>query len=276
MEQEYTKDYFWEVYKQLPEELKDALFSDKNNELISHICAQAGLNEEQVSVVAKYTGRVIMGLLPLEELPITIELELNISQDLASQINRQIYTSVFKHLRVSLNKINNKNSEYRDSFTSSKDGVLEKEEAPVKTYSKPQPFVPHPTQPEPKIIRPEAPKETIPPTEKGIAEEKPSNKDIFIPHQQEPEKSEPLPDNPVFAEKPADAPPKIPTRDAFKNSLEHMDIENIDIPMPSMVKNKIIPNIPPIEEVAKTPSIPPQPERPPVQNNSDPYKETPI
>lgn len=125
MNEEYSKDFFWDTYKKLPEDLKEALFSDKNNEVINHICSQSGLNEEQSAVVAKFTGRVLMGLLPLDEFPITIELELSIGQDLASQINRQIYISVFKHLRVSLNKINDTNSHYKDQFTSDSDGKEE-------------------------------------------------------------------------------------------------------------------------------------------------------
>ncbi|MCK9577920.1 hypothetical protein M0R01_00305 [bacterium] len=143
MNQEYSKDFFWDTYKKLPEDLKEALFSDKNNEIINHICIQSGLNEEQVASVAKFTGRVLMGLLPLDELPVVIELELNISQDLANQINRQIYISIFKHLRVSLNKINDKNFSYKDQFTSENDGKEEdlkrREGAAPKVFSKPFP-----------------------------------------------------------------------------------------------------------------------------------------
>lgn len=122
MNQEYSKEFFWDTYKKLPEDLKEALFSDRNNEIINHICIQSGLTEEQSPLVAKFTGRVLMGLLPLNELPVVIELELNIPQDLANQINRQIYISIFKPVRISLNKINDKNFNYRDLFTSESDG----------------------------------------------------------------------------------------------------------------------------------------------------------
>jgi len=128
MNQEYSKEFFWDTYKKLPEDLKEALFSDKNNEVINHICAQSGLDDEQTASVTKFAGRVLMGLLPLDELSVTIELELNIPQNLASQINRQIYISVFKHLRVSLNKINDKNFNYKDQFTSEDDGKEEERE----------------------------------------------------------------------------------------------------------------------------------------------------
>ncbi|MDD5639827.1 MAG: hypothetical protein PHR47_03450 [Candidatus Pacebacteria bacterium] len=142
MEQEYSKDFFWDTYKKLPEDLKEALFSDKNNQVVEHICAQSGLDEEQTAGIAKFIGRVLMGLLPLSEFPVIIELELNIKQDLASQINRQIYISIFKHLRVSLNKINDANFGYVDSFTSENDG--KEEEKKREEASKPNPVIQQP------------------------------------------------------------------------------------------------------------------------------------
>ncbi|MDD4409129.1 MAG: hypothetical protein PHW52_00570 [Candidatus Pacebacteria bacterium] len=265
MDKEYTKDYFWEIYKQLPEELKDALFSDKNNELVTHICVQSGLKEEQVSIVAKYVGRVIMGLLPLDELPITIELELNISQDLSSQINRQIYISIFKHLRVSLNKINNRNSEYKDVFTSSKDGIIEesREETPK---TPPRTFTPPPRKEFIQNINPIAAKlerieeKTAQPLVDPEPEIKPAPEikpepEVFKPA---PVNEKPLPENPVF-EKPA---PNIPSRDAFKSSLEDIDIKNVEIP--TFVKDTKIPEIPAMEIPETSPE------------DNDPYKEAPI
>jgi hypothetical protein len=247
MEQEYTKDYFWEVYKQLPEELKEALFSDKNNELIGQICAQAGLSEEQTSLVAKYTGRVIMGLLPLDELPITIELELNISQDLTSQINRQIYISIFKHLRVSLNKINNKNSEYSDVFTSSKDGVLEKE-APPKVSS------PRPITSSPKPFSFGGQQNNI----------QKKQQEVFLKPTAEVFKPEPLKEQNIPENHEELRPPKIPTRDAFKSSLENINIDNINIP-----NNSKISDIPLIGEANQTDSSKEEESK----ENVDPYKE---
>ena len=295
MTKEYTKDYFWEVYKQLPEELKDALFSDKNNEVISHICAQAGLNEEQTALVAKYTGRVIMGLLPLHELPITIELELNISQDLAGQIHKQIYISIFKHLRVSLNKINQKNNDYTDSFTSSKDGILKKEEPA------PKPFDPHKFSsgrnqlnstdsisaklnqsdgsevfiPNSKIINkanqekshtPEVFKEnsnsSAPEVFKPQVNNSPVVENKEVSQKEEVFKPEPK-DNPLFSED--QTIPKIPTRDAFKDSLKDINVEEIKIPEKPEINSANIPTQitenTPGEENSK---------------NNDPYKEAPL
>jgi hypothetical protein len=255
MEQEYTKDYFWEIYKQLPEDLKDALFSDKNNEVVTHICTQAGLNEEQLAIVAKFTGRVIMGLLPLNEFPITLELELNISQDLANQINRQIYISIFKHLRVSLNKINDYNSKYSDSFTSNSDGVLEKkerEEQRLKPKIPPQIVKPKPEIPQSNTVpifpSPEKPIPVI--IKEPIASDFPIKTDPPSP-----EKPIEMPENPIF-EEPSNS---APSRDAFKKSLESLPKEEVPKPISSPV----------------APTIDPTPEK--IKDTSgDPYKEMPL
>jgi hypothetical protein len=277
-QQEYTKDYFWEIYKQLPEELKEALFSDKNNELVTHICSQAGLDDQQTAVVAKYTGRVIMGLLPLDELPVTVELELNISQELANQINRQIYISIFKHLRVSLNKINSKNTQYSDVFTSSKDGIIEKKE-PVPTGPKPiskQPFNFHPTNPQ--VQRPPVTPNNNPIVEKPSFSASPETEKVTTselpvdPIEGNAPAKEPaaLPENPLFEEKPMQ-PPKIPSRDAFKDSLKDMDVGSMKIPIPASPLKEV----PPMEEMIPEPIIP-QESTPKGGEESDPYKEIPL
>jgi len=55
-----------------------------------------GLDEEQTSVVAKYTGRVLMGLLPFKEFPITLELELNVDEQTANKLAREINLAILK------------------------------------------------------------------------------------------------------------------------------------------------------------------------------------
>ncbi len=103
--EEYTKEFFWETYKTLPEELKEAVFDEKNNQIIYNICSRLGLDEDQTSVVAKYTGRVLMGLLSLKDFGVTLELELNINEFLANKITQEINFSIFKHLRLALSRL---------------------------------------------------------------------------------------------------------------------------------------------------------------------------
>jgi hypothetical protein len=103
--EEYTKEFFWETYKTLPEELKEAVFDEKNNQVIYNICSRLGLDEDQTSIVAKYTGRVLMGLLSLKDFGVTLELALNINEFLANKITQEINFSIFKHLRLALSRL---------------------------------------------------------------------------------------------------------------------------------------------------------------------------
>jgi len=121
MDQEYTKEFFWKTYEKLPEDLKEAVFSEKNNKLVEKICADIGLDEEKTSIVAKYTGRVLMGLLPLKEFPITMELELNVDEQTANKIARELNLAIFKYLRVSMDKLHE-----------GKEGHILKEDAKIK------------------------------------------------------------------------------------------------------------------------------------------------
>jgi hypothetical protein len=132
--EEYTKEFFWDVYKTLPEDLKEAIFSERNNQIIYNACSSLGLDEDQTAAVAKYTGRVLMGLLPLKEFSVTLELELNIPEGLAEKIDREITLGIFKHLRVSLTKMDEQKGIhphipkfYDDTFTEEKEP--EKKEA---------------------------------------------------------------------------------------------------------------------------------------------------
>jgi hypothetical protein len=131
MEQEQSKEFFWKTYEKLPEDLKEAIFSETNNQAVNTICSRLNLTEDQASLVAKYTGRTLMGLLPLKELPITLELELNVEESVASQIIKELNYAVFKHLRVSLNKIYSDNyfdniplEETKEDAKIEKDGII--------------------------------------------------------------------------------------------------------------------------------------------------------
>ena len=100
----YSKKQLWELYKQLPQELKDAIFSVENAEKISNICSSAGIEGNVISQIAKYTGYVLMGILPPNELQPVLEkeegLKKNIAKEIAWQINRFIFLPVKNSLEA--------------------------------------------------------------------------------------------------------------------------------------------------------------------------------
>lgn len=138
MEQEYSKEFFWKTYEKLPEDLKEAVFSEKNNQILEKICAEMGLDEEKASLVAKYTGRVLMGLLPLKEFPITLELELNVDEQTANKLAREINLAIFKDVRVSLDKLHGEKEGHvpneKDANIKKNDIIKEGESYPQDPY----------------------------------------------------------------------------------------------------------------------------------------------
>ncbi len=65
MENSLSKEEFWKIYNNLPADLKDSLFSPDTEEVIlniSQIC-----NIDDISLLAKLIGDVLIGLLPPKE-----------------------------------------------------------------------------------------------------------------------------------------------------------------------------------------------------------------
>lgn len=105
-EQENSKDFFWKTYETLPDNIKEALFDEENFNVVSEICEKHGITEEEIkSQILKYVGKTLMGLLPIKEFPIILELELNLDSETARSMSWDIDSRIFSHLRISLNKL---------------------------------------------------------------------------------------------------------------------------------------------------------------------------
>jgi len=105
-EQDNSEEFFWKTYETLPDNIKEALFSEENFNVVSEICEKNGITEEETkSQITKYVGKTLMGLLPIREFPIILELELNLETEAARSISWDIDSRIFSHLRISLNKL---------------------------------------------------------------------------------------------------------------------------------------------------------------------------
>ncbi|MCD6528228.1 hypothetical protein J7K44_01155 [bacterium] len=98
---EYTREQLWKLYKKLPEELKDAIFSEDTANSIGEICERNGI-EEKTSEVARYTGRVLLGILPPDEFQTALEKEVGLVKDKAKKVAREINRFVFYPVKESL------------------------------------------------------------------------------------------------------------------------------------------------------------------------------
>ena len=101
---EYTKEQFWKLYEKLPAELKEAVFSDEVGDHILDACAKNGV-ADKVSAVAKYTGRVLLGVLLPQDFQQTLEKEVGIESSACRGIATEINRFVFFPVKESLNQI---------------------------------------------------------------------------------------------------------------------------------------------------------------------------
>jgi len=105
-EQENPEELFWKTYEKLPDNIKEALFSEENFRIIADICEKNEIADEEIqSQLTKYVGKTLMGQLPIREFPIILELELNLETEKARDISWDIDSRIFSHLRISLNKL---------------------------------------------------------------------------------------------------------------------------------------------------------------------------
>lgn len=130
---EYSPEQLWPLYEKLPKDLQEAIFSEKTAETIHNICTRNGLSGEKISEVAKYTGYVMLGVLPPDEFQKTLEDELKLENDLAKKITLEITRFLFFPLRESLEAL------YRAEITSAKPKIpsIKPEISPVPEIEKP-------------------------------------------------------------------------------------------------------------------------------------------
>ncbi len=103
---EYPQEQVWKIYEQLPDDLKDAVFSEQTAKSISNVCEKNNITDEkQVSQIAKLTGDVILGLLPPQELQQSLEQEVKLNPEIAKKISFGMHRFIFFPVKHSLNAL---------------------------------------------------------------------------------------------------------------------------------------------------------------------------
>jgi len=105
MAKDYSPDQLWPLYEKLPEDLQDAIFSEKTADTISDVCARNELSEEKIPEIAKYAGYVLLGVLKPDELEKTLKDDLKLKNGLAKKISWEISRFIFFPLKASLEMI---------------------------------------------------------------------------------------------------------------------------------------------------------------------------
>jgi hypothetical protein len=101
---EYTREQKWNLYKKLPQELKDAYGAEETGEAIYNTCVENGV-EEKLSQIVDFTGQVLLGLLPPEEFQYTLEKNLDLDKETAKKITHGINRFVFSPVKEALSRL---------------------------------------------------------------------------------------------------------------------------------------------------------------------------
>ncbi|MBU2577489.1 hypothetical protein KKA69_01500 [Patescibacteria group bacterium] len=105
MLKEYTKEELWKLYEKLPGELKEAVFSEETADTIFNVCTRNGIEDDRISEIARYVGRVLLGVLPPEDFPEALEKEVKLKKDLAKKVFQEINRFIFYPVKAQLEEL---------------------------------------------------------------------------------------------------------------------------------------------------------------------------
>ena len=132
MSEKYTKEQLWKLYKKLPQELRETVFSGETADNVYDICEKNDI--ENVSQLTRYVQDVLLGILSTAEFEETIKKELKLTKQAAKKVAQQINRFIFYPVRPLLEEL------YRVEITPvslEKPGLIAKTPAPKKEESAP-------------------------------------------------------------------------------------------------------------------------------------------
>lgn len=105
MLEDFPKEKLQEIYEILPEDLKEALFSQEVADTINDISLEENLEKKQISKIIEYVGYVFLGLLSPNEFEKAIKEKLFLTEETAHRISQQIIRTIFLPLKTNLELI---------------------------------------------------------------------------------------------------------------------------------------------------------------------------
>ena len=119
----FTEEQIAQMYDNLPEDLKDAIFGLEMNEIVERIGRENQLNIEQIGNLANETGMVMLGVTHPNEFIANLAERLGVDKEKARIIAQEINEQIFKKVRDSLRKIHNMREEGEEQEKISQDKV---------------------------------------------------------------------------------------------------------------------------------------------------------
>lgn len=103
----FTEEQISQMYDNLPEDLKEAIFGVEMSNIVEKIGRKHTLNIEQIGDLANETGMVMLGVTHPDEFIINLTDRLKIDKEKSRTIAQEINEQIFKPVRDSLRKIHN-------------------------------------------------------------------------------------------------------------------------------------------------------------------------
>ncbi|MBI2577618.1 MAG: hypothetical protein HYV77_02105 [Candidatus Wildermuthbacteria bacterium] len=110
MANQYTQEELWKLYKTLPEQLQEAIFSEETANHIGSACTKNQVPGNLVPRVAAQVGDVLLGLVRPEDFQKNLEKEIGLKKAATQGITQELNRFIFYPLRStidSLHKIGN-------------------------------------------------------------------------------------------------------------------------------------------------------------------------
>jgi len=102
---QYPKEQILQLYKGLPEDLREALNSDKTMDAIERLSKEYHLSGKQISKLVDLVGQVLMGLLLPDEFQQDLEKKAGLKKDVAKKVALEIQRFVFYPVKQSLSAL---------------------------------------------------------------------------------------------------------------------------------------------------------------------------
>ena len=106
MVKKYTQEELWEIYKTLPEKLKEKIFSAETADEIFLICTKHGVQgSKKISGVAECVGEVLLGLQEPSKFGEALQEKVGLEKETAIKIAKDISSKVFAEVEEELKKL---------------------------------------------------------------------------------------------------------------------------------------------------------------------------
>lgn len=102
---DYTREQYWQLFQKLPQELRTHMLAQETADDIHNICERNEVSTASVPKIAKYTGYVLLGVLPPDDFQKTLEKEAKLKKTAAKKVAQEIHRHIFFPVRTLLSEL---------------------------------------------------------------------------------------------------------------------------------------------------------------------------